>query len=265
MTNLSIEDLVSKAKQGDKQALDGLVRTIQDRIYGLAIRMLCHPADAEDATQEILVKIVTHLSDFRQESAFTTWVYRIASNHLLTTHKRRVERREITFEECEASANAGLAAASADSTPEAEQVLLAQEVMMACIHVLLLCLDREARLVYILGGLFDVSAEQGAHIMDTTPVAFRKRLSRARALLRDFMQRNCGLVDSSNPCHCARQVLYAVKTRRIDAARSPFARHPSRDQTRSVTQEQLEEMNEIQRVAVLFRSLPEYAAARKVC
>ena len=114
MTKLSIEDLVSKAKQGDKQALDGLVRAIQDRVYGLAIRMLCHPADAEDATQEILVKIVTHLSDFRQESAFTTWVYRIASNHLLTMSKRRAERREITFEECEASANAGLAAASAD-------------------------------------------------------------------------------------------------------------------------------------------------------
>ncbi len=134
---------------------------------------------------------------------------------------------------------------------------------MACIHVLLLCLDREARLVYILGELFDVSAEQGAHIMDTTPVAFRKRLSRARALLRDFMHRNCGLVDSSNPCDCARQVSYAVKTRRIDAARLPFARHPCRDQTRSVTQEQLEEMNEIQRVAVLFRSLPEYAAPGK--
>ena len=149
------------------------------------------------------------------------------------------------------------------STPEAEQVLLAREVMMACIHVLLLCLDREARLVYILGELFDVSAEQGAHIMDTTQVAFRKRLSQARALLRDFMHRNCGRVDSSNPCHCARQVSYAVKTRRIDAARLPFARHPCRDQTRSVTQEQLEEMNEIQRVAVLFRSLPEYAAPGK--
>lgn len=260
MTNLSIEDLVSKAKQGDKQALDGLVRAIQDRVYGLAIRMLCHPADAEDATQEILVKIVTHLSDFRQESAFTTWVYRVASNHLLNTHKRRAERREITFEECEAGANAGLAAASVNLAPEAEQVLLAQEVMMACIHALLLCLDREARLVYILGELFDVSAEQGAYIMNTTRVAFRKRLSRARALLRDFMRRNCSLVDSANPCQCARQVAYAVNTRRIDPARLPFARHPRRDRAAAVTQEQLEEINEIQRVAALFRSLPEYAA-----
>ena len=263
MTDLAIEDLVSKAKQGDKQALDGLIRAIQDRVYGLAIRMLCNPADAEDATQEILVKIVTHLSDFRQESAFTTWVYRIASNHLLTTHKRRAERREITFEECEVSVSAALAAAPANPALEAEQALLAQEVMMTCIHVLLLCLDREARLVYILGELFDVSAEQGAYITDTTPVAFRKRLSRARSLLRSFMASNCGLIDSSNPCQCARQVAYAVDTRRIDAARLPFSRHPRRDHARSVTQDQLEEISELQRVAALFRSLPEYAAPVK--
>jgi RNA polymerase sigma factor (sigma-70 family) len=263
MTDLTTQDLVSKAKQGDKQALDGLIRAIQDRVYGLAIRMLCHPADAEDATQEILVKIVTHLSDFRQESAFTTWVYRIASNHLLNTHKRRVERREITFDECEASANAALAAAPANPALEAEQALLAQEVMMTCVHVLLICLDREARLVYILGELFDVSAEQGAYITGTTPVAFRKRLSRARTLLRNFMASNCGLVDSSNPCRCARQVSYAINTRRIDAARLPFSRHPRRDQAQSVTREQLQEMRELQRVAVLFRSLPEYAAPGK--
>ncbi len=263
MTNLTIEDLVGKAKQGDKQALDGLIRSVQDKVYGLAMRMLCHPADAEDATQEILVKVITHLSAFRQESAFSTWVYRIASNHLLTTHKRRVERREITFEECEASGDAGLAAPWTNLVPEAEQSLLAQEVMMSCIHVLLLCLDRELRLAYILGELFDVTGDQGAFILDTTPAAFRKRLSRARALLRDFMQERCGLVDSSNPCQCARQVSYAINTRRIDHVRLPFARHARLDRAGSVTQEQLAELSEIQRVAVLFRSLPEYAAPDK--
>jgi len=263
MANLSTEELVAKAKQGDKQALDGLVRGIQDRIYGLAIRMLCNPTDAEDATQEILVKIVTHLSDFRQESAFSTWAYRIACNHLLTTHKRRADRREITFEECAVSGNTGMGAALSNSVPEPEQSLMAREVMMACLHVLLLCLDRELRLAYILGELFEVTGEQGAFILDTTPVAFRKRLSRARALLRDFMHRNCGLVESSNPCQCARQVSYAVDTRRINPVKLPFSRHPRLDRSPSITQEQLAELNEIQRVAVLFRSLPQYAAPER--
>jgi len=82
-----MEALVEQAKNGDPDALEALVRQIQDRIYGLAMRMLWHPQDAEDATQEILVKIVTHLGSFRNESAFATWCYRIAANHLLSLRK----------------------------------------------------------------------------------------------------------------------------------------------------------------------------------
>jgi hypothetical protein len=68
----ALEDLVKQAKDGKKEALESLVRRIQDRVYGLSLRMLGYPADAEDAAQETLVKVVTHLDRFRQESAFTT-------------------------------------------------------------------------------------------------------------------------------------------------------------------------------------------------
>ncbi len=85
------EALVQAARAGDRDALDALVSQIQTRLYNLAVRMLWHPADAEDATQEILIKIVTHLADFRGESQFGTWCWRIATNHLLTTRKRRAE------------------------------------------------------------------------------------------------------------------------------------------------------------------------------
>ncbi|MFO7739936.1 MAG: sigma-70 family RNA polymerase sigma factor, partial [Desulfatiglandaceae bacterium] len=82
------ERLVDLAKEGGRNALEELVRTIQDRIYGLALRILFLPADAEDATQEILIKIITHLRSFKGESRFTTWCFRIAANHLLSTRKR---------------------------------------------------------------------------------------------------------------------------------------------------------------------------------
>ena len=95
-----IENLVEKAKMGDKDVLDEIIMRIQDNIYGLAIRMLFIPADAEDATQEILVKVVTHLCTFRGESRFDTWVYRIASNHLMTMRKSRAERWKMTFDTC---------------------------------------------------------------------------------------------------------------------------------------------------------------------
>src|SRR5512139_3644606 len=87
------ERLVELAKEGRKEALEELVRGIQDRVYNLALRALFLPADAEDATQEILIKVITHLADFKGESRFTTWVFRIATNHLLTTQKCRAEKR----------------------------------------------------------------------------------------------------------------------------------------------------------------------------
>ena len=76
-----LDQLVAQAREGNEEALEVVVRGIQDRIYNLALRMLWHPSDAEDATQEILLKVITHLSQFRQESAFITWVYQIAKNH----------------------------------------------------------------------------------------------------------------------------------------------------------------------------------------
>ena len=70
-----LEWLVEAAIEGDKKALEDVILKIQDKIYGLALRMLYNPSDAEDAAQEILLKIITHLSTFRGESAFTTWIY----------------------------------------------------------------------------------------------------------------------------------------------------------------------------------------------
>src|ERR1043165_9249856 len=87
---------VRAAAAGDAEAGRGVVEAVQDRVYRLALRMLGHPADAEDAAQEILVIVVTHLGAFRGESAFMTWVWRIAANHL--GRVRRGRREVLAFE-----------------------------------------------------------------------------------------------------------------------------------------------------------------------
>jgi RNA polymerase sigma factor (sigma-70 family) len=257
---LSIEALVDQSKGGDKDALEALIQRIQDRVYGLAIRMLGHPTDAEDATQEILVKIVTHLGSFRQESAFTSWVYRIACHHLLTTRKRHAKRKEMSFEQFEDQCDRGLSDVALRAPLEAEQALLIEEIKISCMQSILLCLASDLRIAYILGEIFEVTSEEGGYILSLTPTAFRKRLSRARKLIRDFMAKKCGLINPANPCHCVRQVNNAIKTGRIDPNSLLFAGHPCRARKDVVTQERLQEMDELQRVAVLFRSHPEYAA-----
>ena len=258
--NASLEDLVQLAKDGNKKALESLIRGVQDKVYGLALRMLGRPADAEDAAQEILVKVVTHIDSFRQESKFTTWVYRIAANHLLTTRKRLLENQAQSFEEFEALLEIGFAAEWQKSIPEAERSLIVQEVMLSCTQGVLLCLDRPNRIAYILSEVFDVSSQQGAYILDISSAAFRKRLSRARERIQAFMLTNCGLVRPDNPCHCDRAAPYAVETHAIDPENLLFARHQCHSKDDVVSKEYLRELDSLQRISALFRNHPDYAA-----
>jgi RNA polymerase sigma factor (sigma-70 family) len=254
------EILVEEAKEGDKKALEALIRRIQDLVYGLAIRMLGHPADAEDAAQEILVKIVTHLAGFRQECAFTTWVYRVASNHLLTTRKRRAERRELTFEQCEVEINKIASGRWLESASDAEQGLLMEEIRIRCMQSILLCLDRELRLTYILGEIFELTSDQGGYILNISPPAFRQRLSRARKRIQTFMGNNCALVKPHNACHCAKWGYNAIKTGFINPDRLLFAKHPARIRNNTPALIGLQEIDELHRVAALYRSHPDYTS-----
>ena len=256
----TLEDLVQQAKDGSREALEFLVREIQDRIYGLALRMLGYPADAEDAAQEILIKVVTNLAGFRQESEFTTWVYRIAANHLLTTRKRLAENQVVSFEEYEAQLEIGFASEWPESVSEAERSLIVKEVMLSCTNGMLLCLDRPHRITFILSEIFDVVSRQGAYILDISPAAYRKRLSRARDRIRTFMLKNCGAVSAENPCHCEHAAPYAIQIHAIDPKNLLFAGHRRRDEGNRLSMEHLEELDSLQRMAALFKNHPDYAA-----
>lgn len=254
------ESLVEAAREGDREALTEILLRIKDRVFGLAVRMLGDPNDAEDAAQEILIKVTTHLSTFRQESAFTTWVYRIAANHLLAARKRRAERLCSNFDEFAGEIDRGLAAQWPNSLPEVEMKLQVEEMMISCTQGILLCLDRDHRLAYILGEIFEVHSEQGGYILDITPAAFRKRLSRSRMRLNDFMKNHCGLIKSSNPCTCEKQVLHSANQGPAGTSDRPFSAYPCRGRHDPEVLERLQEFDELERVAVLFRSHPEYCA-----
>ena len=85
ITNREFTELVDRAIAGDQNALEALLLSVQDLVFNLSLRMLGTFADAEDATQDILLKVMTHLSTFRRESSFSTWVFSIAANHLKIT------------------------------------------------------------------------------------------------------------------------------------------------------------------------------------
>jgi RNA polymerase sigma factor (sigma-70 family) len=257
----TIEELVERAKRGNRDVLEEIIRRIQDRIYGLALRMLFIPADAEDATQEILVKVITHLGTFKGESRFETWVYSIASNHLLTTRKCRAERWQLTFDACAQTIEEGAPGTADDASTGAERNLIVEETKLACVQYLLLCLKREVRLAVILGEIFGVKSIEGARILGLTPAAYRQRLSRGKRQLRDFLVANCGLVDPRNPCSCSALAAVHLKKRQIDPRNLLFVTHPRRSRPEEKRPEELlEELDQISRAAMLIRTHPDYAA-----
>src|SRR5215471_12589471 len=93
----SDDELVAQAMAGGLEELDLLVRSHQSWVFNLALRMCWRREVAEDATQEILIKAVTRLNTFTGNSAFRTWLYRVAVNHLLNVRKSEMEQKAMTF------------------------------------------------------------------------------------------------------------------------------------------------------------------------
>ena len=101
---------VARARDGDADAVDTVVRALQQDVFRLALRMTAHPEDAEDVTQEVLINTVTRLGSFRGESSIRTWAYRITIRHLLDRKRSRVEALLLTFDRFGADLLDGLAA-----------------------------------------------------------------------------------------------------------------------------------------------------------
>lgn len=211
---MNIESQVKKAQSGDKQALENIVFEIQDNIYYLAMRMLFRHEDASEATQEILIIIITKLSTFQFKSKFTTWVYRVASNYLLSTKKLLEKDPALSFDDFKFDLESDLQAPHAiQNSPDYD--LLLNELRIMCTMAMLLCLDQKHRLAYILGDVFELDHNEASECLSLSPANYRKQLSRARNKVHEFTSSSCGLVNSSAKCSCDKKLTGAIQRQRV--------------------------------------------------
>jgi RNA polymerase sigma factor (sigma-70 family) len=252
--------VVARAIDGEVAALEEIVHRVQDPVYRLALRMAGRPADAEDATQEILIRIITRLASWRGEASLTTWSYRIAVNYLLSLRRTAIEGR-LSFELMDADLADGLAS-TAYQGPEAE--LLGDEVRLSCTQAMLQCLDRPLRITYVLGEVFLLPSEEAAWVLDIAPAAYRKRLERARRRIRWFMSGHCGLVNEAAPCRCGKRVQTALARGRIERDHLVFATHPvsAAGPGRAEVADGARQMHRLHDAASVLRRHPDYAAPR---
>lgn len=225
MKNITNEELlafIEKATAGDKESLETVILSVQDLVFNLSLRMLGTFPDAEDATQDILLKIITHLSSFKGESSFSTWAFRIATNHLKNYQKHMFAKFPLSFEFYGDDIRNGKIDDVPDLTQNVEKSILAEELKLSCTNVMLQCLDTESRYIFILGTMFKVDSRIAGDILGITPEAYRQRLSRIRGKVADFLREYCGEYGRGK-CRCADRVNYAIQNHRISPAQLDFA------------------------------------------
>ncbi len=245
----ALAEAVARANAGDRMALEQVVAAVQDDVYRLALRMTAHPQDAEDASQEILVKVITRLDGFRGESSVRTWAYSIAVRHMLDRRKSRVEALALDFERFGADLLDGLA-----SEPDPDHVM-ANDVKLGCTLAMLTCLDRDHRAAYVLREVFDLTNADAAAILDISEETLRQRLSRACRAMEAFTMSYCGLVSRDAPCLCSRRVAKAEELGRI---------HRGRKGLEHEVKIARDEMESLHTTATLMRSHPEYRAPKHI-
>ncbi|MGX1778908.1 RNA polymerase sigma factor [Nocardia brasiliensis] len=250
-------ELVARAVAGDKAALRQIIQLLQDPLYRLALRMVGRPADAEDAVQEIMIRVVTRLATWRGEAKLLTWAYRVGVHYLLNLRRQsEQERGQVSLDDFGADLADGLAAADYLG-PEA--TVLAEEVRLSCTQAMLQCLSRDERVAFVLGEIFELKAADAAWILDVSPAAFQKRSERAKQRLAGFLRATCGLADERAACRCARRVDKAVELGRVELGRPVFVRHRvqagGRDLAAAATQ-----LHSLRDAAAVLRAHPDYAA-----
>jgi RNA polymerase sigma factor (sigma-70 family) len=205
-------DAIERACAGDRAAIEELVSIMQRPFHNLALRMLGDRSLAEDAAQECLLRVITHLSEFRGEARFATWATRIAVNATLDFRSGLARNVRHGFDEFAWFLAQGLD----DQAPDRpEDALLVKQAKTLCNRALLQCLDGDHRVAFVLGEILEFEAGDAAAILGLEPATYRKRLSRARAALTETLGQTCSVHTPGLRCACHRKVGDAIRRGRI--------------------------------------------------
>ena len=250
--------LVARAAAGDRNALETLAHRHQPWIYNLAFRMVMVPQDAEDVTQDVLVKILTKLSSYDPEKgAFRTWLYRIVANHVLNMKTRGYEAHISGFEDYYSFVDR---VPDQEAGNDPETALVVEDLKIGCVMGTLLCLNRSQRLAFILSVGFGATDALGGELLEISKDAFRKTLSRARGKLHMYMSGNCGVVNPAAPCRCRKKAKSFIDSGAYSVERLDFLA-PNRPRMSELTGRIGEGVGQEvgERIEALHRGHPFYA------
>jgi len=180
--------LVAASRDGDPAALEALVRSHQDRVYSFAMRMCRNVEDAKDILQDTFLGVIRSIREFREESKFSTWLYRIAANACLKKRRRGVHDptpdQELSLDDLMPRPDAeGRKPEIPDWSGDAERALLHGE-LSARMESAIDKLPKDYKIVLVLRDVEGLSAEETAQAVGLSVPAVKSRLHRARVFVR---------------------------------------------------------------------------------
>ena len=193
-----------------------------DEIYRLALGMLWHPSDAEQAKIEILRQAEELELEFGDRDS-RALLLGVAVRHLLERAPSDFERQGWTFDALAEDLERGRDEPLPPKAFGDRSLALLEEVKIGCWQTMLLCIDRPHRVAYLLSTLDDLETHTAASVLELETEEFLARAGRAERTIQGFMEGHCGLVNRAHPCRCSRRLGRALVTGRVDPDELLFA------------------------------------------
>lgn len=175
--------LLSAVQKGNLDAFSQLVHRYQDRLYNALTRFLDSPEDAQDVMQEALMSAFANARNFKGQSRFYTWVYRIAMNHAIDLHRRKKPRQALSIH------REGASDWIASGKEDAPEQAIEHEEDRQLICTALKILSAEHRMVIVMKELDDMRYEEIAEVLEVPVGTVRSRLHRARSELKTILEK----------------------------------------------------------------------------
>lgn len=178
--------LIRKSKAGDIEAFEQLVHSHEKRAYNIALRIMCNEEDAKDMTQEALLRVFRSIGSFKEQSAFSTWLYRIVTNVCLDEIRKRKNDKAIASDNIvDLSSREMTNGTAAEEIPErAYERLEQRQIIGEAIKEL----NEEYRSVIVLRDIQGFSYEEISMILDCSSGTVKSRINRARNILKDKLR-----------------------------------------------------------------------------
>ncbi|MBL0216988.1 MAG: sigma-70 family RNA polymerase sigma factor [Myxococcales bacterium] len=183
--------LLRRLRDRDERAFRELIENHRDRVFNITYRMLGNRAEAEDVAQEVFITVFKTIESFREESKFSTWLYRVTVNHCKNRIKylaRRHDRDRDELDETNQATNGAVNGAPVRAAQPDKALASAQ--MEKLLQEAIAALDDDQRAVVILRDVEDLSIEEICEITGLPDGTVKSRLHRARLVLRKKMQRH---------------------------------------------------------------------------